>query len=267
MANKLQREKEDVYASEIRHASLTSLGSKLSEDVVVRNLVASYLAHEGFIDTLEALAGDLKAANTNKQTPKALEDTTLFREQNPDVWNRQKIRKAVLAGDMDRAMELTNKYFPLVLDKNEQIHFKLKCRKLTEMIAGTVPTYGSKYPTEEPIQDVFDDMEMDDNSHAGSEWERMDISEESGKLPPKENLDAAVQYAQQLRIDFKADSRPEIRQALEESFSLVAYADPKNSELKHLFDEEGRFVLAEELNSAILGKKTFFSCFISLIKI
>lgn len=111
------------------------------------------------------------------------------------------------------------------------------------------------------MEDVFGrDIEIDDHSSGAGEWEKlegmdkMDVDEEEGNSRLKGPLDDAVKYAQQLRVDFKADTRPEIQKALEESFSLVAYPDPKNSVLSHLFDEDGRVAVAEELNSAILGK-------------
>lgn len=109
------------------------------------------------------------------------------------------------------------------------------------------------------MEDVYArDMEIDDHSSGGGEWEghdRMDVEdEEDGRAQIKGPLDATVQYAQALRVEFEADKRPEIRKALEEAFSLVAYQDPKNSVLSHLFHEDGRVAVAEELNSAILGK-------------
>ena len=143
-------------------------------------------------------------------------------------------------------------------------YFRLKCRKLVEMIgvvseASTRTTsYANdnlKQNQDEPMEDVFGrEMDIDDHSSGDGQWERMDVEEDEGIAQVKAPLDAAVKYAQDLRIEFQADKRPEIRKALEESFSLVAYQDPKNSTLSHLFDDDGRIAVAEELNSAILGK-------------
>ena len=148
-------------------------------------------------------------------------------------------------------------------------YFRLKCRKLVEMIgvvseasasthSGTHANSHSKLQQQqqqqdEHMEDVID-MEIDDQP-AGREYDHMEVEEEEGGIAQvKGPLDAAVKYAQDLRVEFQADNRPEIRKALEESFSLVAYQDPKNSVLSHLFDEDGRIAVAEELNSAILGK-------------
>ena len=178
------------------------------------------------------------------------------------------IRTAILEGDVDRALKLTNTFYPNVFKDNEMTYFRLKCRKLVEMIgvvseASThtnshahMHANNSKHHQDEHMEDVFGrEMEIDEQSSRAGEWEPMDVEDEDddGISQVKGPLDAAVQYAQQLRVEFQADKRPEIRKALEESFSLVAYQDPKNSVLSHLFDEDGRIAVAEELNSAILG--------------
>lgn len=114
--------------------------------------------------------------------------------------------------------------------------------------------YANANTKDERMEEVFEhDMELDDYSPSGKNTSEMGVEEEAE--PVKNPLAAAVEYAQALRIEFEADKRPEIRIALEESFSLVAYQDPKNSVLAHLFDEDGRIAVAEELNSAILGKQ------------
>lgn len=39
------------------------------------------------------------------------------------------IRKAVLEGDVDKALKYTNAFYPSVLKDNEHVSFRLKCRK------------------------------------------------------------------------------------------------------------------------------------------
>lgn len=116
---------------------------------------------------------------------------------------------------------------------------------------------------DETMVDVFaQDMEIDDSVNCATDWEKMDVEDEYGGVgvgtggPVKGALNA-VEYGQQLGKEFRSDTRPEIRKALEEAFSLLAYTDPKNSVLAHLLDEKGRVSVAEELNSAILGRSPF----------
>jgi hypothetical protein len=169
-----------------------------------------------------------------------------------------------LQGDVDRALKLTNAFYPNVLRDNELLYFRLRRRKLVEMIREVAETvrdgnagYSSKNGYNGNMHSDFDnDMDIDDPLNGS--WEGMEVEdEEMSRIKAshvKNALDAAVEYGQQLRIEFQSDSRPEIKKPLEEAFSLLAYTDPKNSVLAHLLDEDGRIADGEELNSAILGK-------------
>lgn len=44
------------------------------------------------------------------------------------------IRHDILGGDIDRAIDLCNTYYPSVLKNNPFIEFKLQCRKFMEMV-------------------------------------------------------------------------------------------------------------------------------------
>jgi len=46
----------------------------------------------------------------------------------------EEIRKAILTGDIDRAISLTQTFYPTVLEKNEPIYFRLRARKFVEMM-------------------------------------------------------------------------------------------------------------------------------------
>ncbi|KAJ8610915.1 hypothetical protein MRB53_038303 [Persea americana] len=53
---------------------------------------------------------------------------------------RAVIRSAILSGDVDSAIALTNEHYPSVLRDNEEVHFRLRCRKFVEIvIAGSNP--------------------------------------------------------------------------------------------------------------------------------
>lgn len=94
-------------------------------------------------------------------------------------------------------------------------------------------------------------MELDD----GEAWDAdgMDTEPETA-TQFNELLTEAVQYGQQLRIDYPTDENGGDKKMLEAIFSLVAYPDPKRSVHGHYLDPAGRVAVAEELNSAILGK-------------
>ena len=107
---------------------------------------------------------------------------------------------------------------------------------------------------------VFDgaDMELDDAPaddvavEAGADG--MDIEESDLHSRQNDLTTEALRYGQELQSEFKDDPRREVKQALEDTFALIAYPDARESSLAPLLETAGRIPVAEELNSAILGK-------------
>lgn len=108
---------------------------------------------------------------------------------------------------------------------------------------------------------VFDqEMELDEQMHDGDghDWEgngdglnaELDATARFHQL-----ITEAVQYGQQLRMDYPSDENGGDKKFLDDIFSLVAYPDPKKSVYGHYLDPAGRVAVAEELNSAILGER------------
>ncbi|KAH0606781.1 uncharacterized protein H6S33_003615 [Morchella sextelata] len=257
----MNEEKAMVY-NEINSYPTVGLCPVMDEAALIQALVAQYLAHDGYVDTARAFSADVQNEARALVSGREENTKTLELKEDGDAINRQRIRSAILDGDVDHALKFTKQYYPSVFKNNEQIYFRLRCRKLVEMIrqfAETVHEPPMRNGHDETMVDVFaQDMEIDDSANSAAEWEKMDVEDEYGSVGPgtggqvKSALDAAVEYGRQLRLDFQTDTRPEIRKALEEAFSLLAYTDPKNSVLAHLLDEKGRISVAEELNSAIL---------------
>jgi hypothetical protein len=184
------------------------------------------------------------------------------------------IRSAILDGDIDRALKYTSVYYPDVLSGNENIYFKLKCRKFIEMIRGcaelsdgdTSPAIAPTPKVEDDYNGVFDhQMELDDQTHAnGSGRPRWDENGEmetstddlNNQQPQtyRDLITKTLQYGSELKAEFDSDPRREVKKSLEETLALIGYEDPRQSPLKHLLDEGERAPVAEELNRAILGK-------------
>lgn len=156
------------------------------------------------------------------------------------------IRRAVLEGDIDKALKYTNAYYPQVLKENEQVYFRLKCRKFIEMTRKEAEmnlkqSTGNGHSSSLPDGDI----DMDDLMPA---WQKMDTDS-----APQDLTLETLQYGQTLRAEFHGDQRREVTKALDEIFSLMAYPNPlKEKEVAHLLDRKGRVAVAEELNSAIL---------------
>lgn len=185
------------------------------------------------------------------------------------------IRAAILEGDIDRALQLVEHYYPNVLNSNPNINFKLKSRKFVEMIRRTTELAEVSSTTKRPSSShddysgVFDqEMELDEygttarngTSHHNNSWEdggAMDLSDglySKGRkgLNHSEMLMETLQYGAQLRAEFDDDPRREVKQSLVDLLALIAYTDPKRSGLAPLLDDSERAPVAEELNGAIL---------------
>jgi len=249
-------EKAQTY-EEINHHSIAKLYPPFDETALIQALVSQYLAHDGYVDTARAFAEDVQNENRALDTsPGKSVVGSLDPKSDADAVNRQRIRAAILEGNVDYALEHTNTFYPNVLKDNELLYFRLRRRKLVEMIREVAETvhdgsvgYSKKSYNGTVAENGFDgDMDIDDPPHDSSEWGGMDVEEDD----VKNALDAAVEYGQQLCVKFSSDTRPEIKKPLEEAFSLLAYTDPRSSVLAHLLDDDGRVADAEELNSAIL---------------
>ena len=173
------------------------------------------------------------------------------------------IRASILEGDIDKALKHTNAYYPNVLSNNPQIFFRLKCRKWVELIRRSSDL---RNPTQErqvksssgrsktAVEDVFDqDMELDGHDQH-EDWDNMDTEEAEIEMKYQDLMDQAIEYGKELMQLYREEKR-EYVDKLKEIFSLMAYDDPKTSVHGHLIDPSGRVVVAEELNSAILGEQ------------
>jgi hypothetical protein len=189
-----------------------------------------------------------------------------------------------LEGDIDAALEYTSNYYPTVLSENENIYFKLRCRKFIEMIrqctsldepserrrGKKAQISNGRVAASDEYSDVFEhQMELDEQLGAGLDsrpqnggvdldWgSAMDTSDDvtgEEKFDARKLLDETIQYGQELRSEFSNDPRREVKRELENTLALIAYDNPKESSLKELLEEKGRTPIAEELNGAILGK-------------
>lgn len=128
-------------------------------------------------------------------------------------------------------------------------------RRSNEISAATAAASKHRRPTSPALSHehaVFDqEMELDDGTD--DPWtDGMDTEEPEAAAQFNQLLTEAVQYGQQLRLDYPSDEHGGDKKLLDDIFSLVAYPDPKRSVHGHYLDPSGRVAVAEELNSAIL---------------
>ncbi|KAH7086535.1 CTLH/CRA C-terminal to lish motif domain-containing protein [Paraphoma chrysanthemicola] len=274
----VQDEKAAIQAEIARTRSAHKIAANETE--FIHSLIGQYLAHDGYVETARAFEEE------TKEEARALangDDSGLPREEiveDLDALNRQKIRTAILEGDIDKALKHTSAYYPSVLRDNENIYFKLKCRKFIEMIrlcnemnaqCHPVPTPPSKRSTASTLNkrnstatDEYDfEMELDEQlgvHNPTPSWDNKDEDEELDDEDDIEDKEMKLQqltqdtiaYGQELRAEFATDPRREVKRALEDTFALIAYENVRESALAPLLETKGRTPVAEELNSAIL---------------
>ncbi|KAK4104278.1 SPRY-domain-containing protein [Parathielavia hyrcaniae] len=265
----------------IRLANTSALVDGLSETDLIQQLVLQFLQHDGYVETARAFAEELQ------EEKKALRLTAeepvpgINIRDDEDAHNRQRIRRAVLEGDIDRAMRYTDTYYPAVLRENEQVYFRLRCRKFIEMIRREAELNmqleeqrrNSRRGARNEARAGDDDDDGDDEEMLGAGTTTttgggqndhdldMAMAEDGAGAGGDDAAAAGVSklsqellaYGMELRAEFKGDPRRETARQLDEIFSLIAYPNPlKVKEVAHLLDGSGRVAVAEELNSAVL---------------
>lgn len=276
--------------TDINNTDVSELHPPDDENALVHNLIGQYLAHEGYIETAKAFSADVQERQQSISDPS---QTSQFSSEEKDIHanNRQRIRRSILDGDIDRALKYTSTYYPRLFEneKTQDIYFRLRCRKFIEMMrryselttATSSPTTVTKSVDSLPSNghvEAADDgedleeppdtqMELDDQLHreVSKGHEEPTISTDnvdmdaSQELPPKltfmkaeQVLNQAVKYGQELNAEFGKDPRPAIQSFLREIFAIVAYGNPSNSPMAHLFDATGRAEIAEDVNGAVL---------------
>ncbi|KAL6837819.1 hypothetical protein V8C40DRAFT_230921 [Trichoderma camerunense] len=247
----MMNEQRETIQNAIQLADTSHLEPGMNETDLIQALVLQFLQHDGYVETARAFAEDMKlqkeALNLN---PNVTVDGLNIKDDE-DANNRQRIRRAILDGEIDQALDYTNTYYPQVLRDNEQVYFKLRCRKFIEMVRRAAELsikYDAKRGTE-----LGQEMDLDVNgSHGWGDNMETDGGDHGAELTKLENK--MLSYGQALQAEYASDPRKEISKSLNEIWALVAYKNPlKEPQVSHLLDGKGRVTVAEELNSAILS--------------
>ncbi|KAI0201948.1 ran-binding protein [Astrocystis sublimbata] len=248
----IEKEQATIKQAMIR-TSIGKLASPhMNETEFLQKLVLQFLQHDGYVEAAQEFAKELfeeqQALNIDPSIP--IVDVNI--KDDEDARQRQVIRRAILQGDVDRALALTNKQYPGVLTNNQDVYFKVKCQKFIEMVrANAEPSPGnSKKNSSQFYKDIPNEMDLDENGPSDAmEDDPMETQPE-----PSTSAGEMIAYGQTLQAEFKNDPRPEVVKTLNEIFALLAYPDPLHvKEVAPLLDQKARVAVAEELNSAILS--------------
>lgn len=131
----MMTEERQLVEKDLLKADVSSLQPPDDEKTLIHNLIDQYLTHEGYVETAKAFARDVHEREQSLSSvprPFATPDD----EDDVQAFNRQKIRRAILDGDIDLAFKYLSAFYPRILEgeRNKDILFRLKCRKFIEMM-------------------------------------------------------------------------------------------------------------------------------------
>ncbi|XP_073992748.1 ran-binding protein 9-like [Rhodnius prolixus] len=179
-------------------------------------LILSYLTHHGYTNSAMAFAESTKQI-TNED----------FQSMN----NRKNIMKLIREGKIDAAIQLTNKYYPNLLEKNKDLHFRLLCRQFVELFNET--------------PDNLQFLGQDINTNLITNKTSFDVN----NLKILKLGQEIYKFNQKL---LNSNLNDLSTRKMKEAFSLIAYNDPLNSNMKWLLEYTRREPICYELNSSIL---------------
>lgn len=121
--------------------SLCSILNPFTNKAPYPRMVSSYLVHHGFSSTAEAFAKSTgQTFNEDLASIKTRQSKFL-----PPIWLERdclhlssptEILKLVLSGRMGQAIDQTIRFYPGLLESNQNLLFMLKCRQFVEMVNG-----------------------------------------------------------------------------------------------------------------------------------
>ena len=261
---------------------------------VINKLVMGYLAHHGYIKTVRAFQMQEKIfCGQERRIPELpsedrdidMGERSEYDDMESDIERRTNIVDSVTSGDIDAALSDTRAYYPSVLDAEEGlILFKLRCRKFVELILDASELkkkLKSQAQDDELIEEMdgiyedgmgmdIDDVDDDGLSMNGLDNTSISLGRSKGVTLPMGSticpgstvsqyetaLNQAIAYGQTLSNNYKADTRPQVKEIFKRTFAIVAWEDPMMAGglVTDVVGHEARVALAAELNQAILSE-------------
>lgn len=214
--------------SEINKTDVSNLHPPDDEKALIHNLVGQYLAHEGYVETARAFTKDVQERQISNQS-----QPVQLTSEDDDIHaiNRQKIRKSILDGDIDRALKYTSTYYPRLFqdNRNKDIYFRLRCRKFIEMMK-RYTELGTA--TSSPTTVTKSVESLGSNGHA-------DIDEEQQE-EPEEPPDTQMELDDQIQRETSKSIEPP---------SVTAAADDVDMDASQELSPKLTFMKADQLLS------------------
>ncbi|KAF5016924.1 hypothetical protein F66182_11239, partial [Fusarium sp. NRRL 66182] len=215
----LMREERERVQRNIQATDTSTLVPGMSETDIIQALVLQFLQHDGYVETARAFAEDMKVQKEALSLDPAVTVDGVSIRDDEDANNRQRIRRAILEGDIDRALKYTNAYYPHVLRDNEHVYFKLRCRRFIELVRKAAQLN----MLNESKGAATQTMDIDLTGSENTAWEP-DGGENTTELAELER--SMLEYGQKLQEEYANDLRLEVCKALSDIWSLLAYQNP-----------------------------------------
>ncbi|CAI4215199.1 unnamed protein product [Parascedosporium putredinis] len=254
----MAREKRRIH-DEIWKTSPSSLEIRIggepvtmNETDLIQSLVLQFLQHDGYVETARAFAEEIEAERQALAIGNQTVGPINVRDDQ-DATNRQRIRRAILEGDIDRALDLIDSCYPNVLEEDDFVHLRLKCRRFIEMVRRSAEMRLHYEGKRSNGADGLQAMELDSNGVENGNWESMDTEDSDLREQVEQLEQEMLEYGQELQAEYRNDPRKEIGKTLEDIWSLMAYPNPLGEpKVAHLMDNKNRATTAEMVNSRIL---------------
>jgi hypothetical protein len=181
-----------------------------STNSILNLMLTSYLVHHGYLNTAKKFASNaLGMGNEEEANPSACSpseariqqklELELSNDQANDIRQRKTIRDNVLLGRIDEAIQLTELYYPIVFQTNQEILFKLKCQKFAEMMIQL------HAPSSPELREESDYVNIDEDATSNLVGEG---------LNKNDILMQIISYGHHLQLEFGKEDKPFIKNTL-----------------------------------------------------
>ncbi|KAG0287704.1 hypothetical protein BGZ98_004532, partial [Dissophora globulifera] len=217
------------------------------------HLVLSYMIHQGYSESAKQFSSDLMPkpllklglngageGSSSSMAGSAPAELNHYSLAIIDAERRKLIRKAIMSGEIDQAMQLLETHYPGVMANNEDMVLQLRCRKFVELVhlsssplrsldhlneKGTTVIHHTDNKTNgHSSRDTAEDTDMKDATIASCDLdvEDMDVDQDLEGLG---TLKEAFRYGHFLQEQYKDNPKQSVQNMLIDAFAVLAYAE------------------------------------------
>ncbi|KAI8875257.1 SPRY-domain-containing protein, partial [Backusella circina FSU 941] len=229
----------------------SSSSSNTINDAITSHLadqvVMEYLEHHGYNKSAKVLES---ALISKRESTGASMDENDIDLDDAETLQRQDIRKSILNGDIDKAIELCNAHYPEVLNNNPWVLFRLKCRKFIEMVK--VAQLNSS--TAASASNTAESLQISNTEGKRPMEIVCDLPNKKQKINEEDPLSKVMLYGMELKREYSNEAQENEAMATElrTTFATLAYTNLSHPAVSHLYQTPCIEQVATQVNSALL---------------